>query len=148
MQPQRFLPLFVAMWFGITGLLSHIAGWASLASMYPSDSDIEGEHFRFCSGSLGKRYFPVKYSNCLSFTVNERGFRLSILFLFRFLSPPIFVPWDKVETVEEKRMFFVSYFVLSIRDHWSQISVRGTAGRSLKEQFERYQASRRSNKSL
>lgn len=137
-QPQWFLPLFVAMWFGITGLLSHIGGWASLASAFLAHDDVAGERFRFRSGSLGKKFFPVNYGNCLFFTVSESGFRLSILFPFRFLSPPIFIPWDKVESVEEKQVFFFSYHVVSIRDHWSRISVRGSLGALLKERFEAY----------
>jgi len=148
LQPQWFLPLFALMWLVITGLLSCIGGWASLARAFPARNEVDGERFRFRSGSLGRRYFPVRYGNCLFVTINQTGFRLSILFPFRFLSPPIYVPWDDVVAVEEKRLFFFRYYVLSIRDHWSRISVRGAPGRSLKEQFEAYHAGERSNKSL
>ena len=148
LQPQWFLPLFVSMWLVITGLLSYIGGWASLARAFPAHDEVHGDRFRFRSGSLGWRYFPVRYGNCLFITVNQEGFCLSILFPFRFLSPPIFVPWAEVVVVEEKRLLFFRYYVLSIRDHWSRISVRGTPGSSLKEQFEAYNAGGRSNKSL
>jgi hypothetical protein len=148
LQPQWFFPLFVSMWLGITGLLSYIGGWASLASAFPAHDEVIGERFSFRSGSLGWRYFPVRYGNCLFVTVGREGFRLSILFPFRFLSPPIFVPWAKVVSVEEKRLFFLSYSVLSIRDHWSRISVRGAPGRSLKAHFEEYHTGGRSTKSL
>jgi hypothetical protein len=149
LHPEWFFPLFILMWLGITGLLSYIGGWASLASSFPAHDEVRGESFRFRSGSLGRRYFPVRYGNCLFITVNQEGFGISILFPFRFLSPPIFVPWAEVVAVEEKRYFyFLSYYVVGIRDHWSRISVRGTPGRSLKEQFDAYHASGRSNKSL
>jgi hypothetical protein len=148
LQPQWFFPLFVSTWLAITGSLSYIGGWASLARAFPANNEVDGQRFRFRSGSLGWRYFPVSYGNCLFVTVSEAGFRLSILFAFRFLSPPIYVPWDDVAAVEEKRLFFFSYYVLSIRDHWSRISVWGTPGRSLKEHFEAYHAAGRAKKSL
>lgn len=143
MQPPWFYFVFVSMWFGITGLLSYLGGWASLASTFPARDIYDGVRFSFRSGSMGRRFLPVSYGNCLFITVNQEGFRLSILFLFRFLSPPIFVPWDQVDSVEEKQLFFVSYQVLSIRNHWVRISIRGEPGRALQEQFEAYQASGR-----
>ena len=39
MEPQWFFPLFIAMWFGITGLLAHLGGWASLARRYRATRD-------------------------------------------------------------------------------------------------------------
>jgi hypothetical protein len=148
LQPQWFFPLFVCLWLGITALLSHLGGWASLANAFPANDEVDGERFRFRSGSLGKPYFPVRYGNCLFATVGQHGFRLAILFPFRFLSPPIFVPWAAVLSVEEKRVFLVKYYVLSIRDQWSRISLRGTLGRSVKEQFDAYNASKCFDKSL
>jgi hypothetical protein len=148
LQPQWFFPLFVCMWLGITALLSYIGGWASLSSAFPANDEVDGKRFRFRSGSLGRPYFPVRYGNCLFVIVNQQGFRLSILFPFRFLSPPIFVPWANVLGVEEKRVFFFKYYVVSIRDHWSRISLQGGLGDSVKEQFEAFHASGRSNKSL
>lgn len=148
LEPQWFVPLFVSMWIGITGLVSYISGWASLASTFNVRDDIDGERFRFCSGSLGWRYFPVSYGNCLFVTVNEVGFWLSILFIFRVLSPPFFVPWSKVVSVEERGVLFFKYYVLSIRDHWSRVSVWGSAGRQLKERFDASHAIGRSNTSL
>lgn len=136
LQPQWFFPLFICMWLGITGLLSYVAGWASLASAFPNRETIVGERFGFRSGSMGRRFLPVSYGNCLFVVVCPEGFRLSILFLFRFLSPPFFVPWTEVASVEEKRLFFFSYYVVSIRNHWSRISIRGEPGRALKMQFD------------
>jgi hypothetical protein len=134
------------MWLGITGLLAHIGGWATLASSFPAQGDIDGERFRFASGSIGWRYFPVSYGNCLFVTINSEGLRLSILFPFRFQSPPFFVPWSSAESVDEKRLFFFKYYVLNIRDHWPRITLRGSTGRRAKEAFEAFQAHGRTNK--
>jgi hypothetical protein len=106
-EPQWFLPLFALMWFGIGGLLSVLSGWWSLASRFPAADSIKGENYRFVSGSMGLGFFPVNYGSCLFVTINEKGFRVAILFLFRFLSPPLFIPWAQVESVAEKRFLFM-----------------------------------------
>jgi hypothetical protein len=136
MEPQWFLPLFVIMWLVITGVLSRLGGWASLATQFRSSQPADGERFRFVSGSMGKRAFPVSYGGCLFVVVSQRGFALSILFPFRFQSPPLFIPWAQVESVEEKRLLFVSYVVVRLREQWPLISLRGRAGRRIKEVYE------------
>ena len=142
LQPQWFFPLFIGMWLVITGLLAHLGGWASLASSFRAEREFDGERFRFNSGSLGWSFFPVQYGNCLFVTVNPEGLRLSIFFMFRFLSPPLFIPWAKMESVEEKQIFFFKYYVLSVRDHWPRISLRGAAGRHAKEAYEAFRSTR------
>ena len=140
LQPQWFFLLFIGMWLLITGLLAHLGGWASLASSFRAERDIEGERYRFKSGALGWKFFPVNYGNCLFVTVNPEGLRLSIFFMFRFLSPPLFIPWSKMESVEQKKIFFFKYYVLSVRDHWSRISLGGSAGRHAKEAYDAFRA--------
>lgn len=103
LQPQWFFPLFALMWVAISFLLSQTSGWSKLAAQFKSKQVAEGEQFRFVSGSMGIRPFPVSYGGCLFLTVNEVGFRLSLLFPFRLFCPPLFIPWKAVESVEQKR---------------------------------------------
>lgn len=131
LEPQWFFPFFVIFWAGITGLLAILGGWAGLAGYFRADGQVEGERFRFVSGSVGARFLPVSYGSCLFLTVNQTGFRLAILFLFRMLSPPLFIPWKAVVAVEPKRFLFFRYTVVHLRDQWPRISIRGTAGRQL-----------------
>ena len=133
MQPQ-WLPLtFIVMWIVITGLLAHLSGWAGLSSYLRATAPPGGEHFRFVSGSMGLKFFPVSYSGCLFLDVNTEGFRLSVLFPFRLQSPPLFVPWAQVATVTEKRFLFMEFTDLRLRDHWPTISIRGKAGKAIRE---------------
>ena len=132
MEPQWFFLLFAVMWFTISALLSHIGGWSSLAAHFRAAQPPTGEHFHFVSGSMGAKFFPVSYGGCLFVATNEDGFHLSILLPFRFWSPPIFIPWSQVESVEEKRRLFVRYTVVRVRDQWPSISIRGRAGQSIK----------------
>jgi hypothetical protein len=132
MQPQYFLPLFAALWFGMSALLAHWGGWAHLARKYRTRDAAEGECFRFVSGSMGNRFMPVNYGNCLFIAVNASGIRLSILFPFRFQSPPLYVPWLDVESVSEKRFLFLfRYVVITVKEHWPRISLWGRAGQAV-----------------
>jgi hypothetical protein len=126
--PQYFIPIFAIAWFGITGLLAHLGGWATLSPKYRNDNAVPGETFRFVSGSMGHRFIPVNYGNCLFVAAGSDGFRLSILFPFRFQCPPLFVPWSDVESVTEKRFLGIfRYAVIVVRDQWPRISIRGRA---------------------
>ncbi len=137
MQPQWLPFTFVVMWAVITGLLAHISGWAGLSSHFRAAAPPSGERFRFVSGSMGLKSFPVSYGGCLFLDVNTHGFRLSILFPFRFQSPPLFVPWSQVASVTEKKFLFMAFTELRLRDHWPTISIRGKAGKFIQEAYAR-----------
>jgi hypothetical protein len=141
LEPQWFFLPFVAMWFGVTGLLSHLADWPALAARFRSTQPAEGERFRFASGSVGaSSRFPVSYRNCLFFTVGNTGFLVAVFFLFRFLSPPLFVPWIQVESVTEQRFWFRSHAVVRIRGFSTKIMVPGRAGQSITQAYARFSA--------
>ncbi len=133
--PLWFVLLFVVMWFLITGGLAHVSGWASLATHFRATSLASGKSFRFVSGAVGKKGFPVGYRNCLSVCIGESGFGLEVLFPFRFQSPPLFIPWSQVESVGERKLFFVRYVVVSLRNQWPAISLQGEASKLVQEVF-------------
>jgi hypothetical protein len=135
LEPQYFLPSFAALWFGITALLAVVGGWRSLAQTFEAREDLQGKRFRFVSGSLGMRLLPVSYGGCLFVTVGDAGFRLSILFLFRLLSPPLYFPWTQVESVESKRFWLIRATVIRFRNHWPLLALRGPAGESVRSAF-------------
>ncbi len=135
LEPQWFFPFFALFWCAITALLAILGGWASLATYFRAAAPVEGERFRFVSGSMGARFLPVNYGNCLFVTVNETGFRLSILLLFRLLSPPLFIPWKVVTSVEPKRFLYFRYTVVKLRDQWPRISLAGKAGRQIEQAY-------------
>ena len=136
LQPPWFFLTFAVAWLAMSGALAHVGGWASLAKRFRTDTAHRSDRFRFASGSFGHRFLPVSYGNCLFVTVNAEGVRLSILPLFRFQSPPLFIPWSQVSAVEAKRIFFFRYSVITIRDHWSQVSLHWGAGRAVKDAYD------------
>jgi hypothetical protein len=133
MEPQWFFPCFAAMWFGGTGLLAHWSGWATLATRFRCDETVEGKRFRFASGSMGRRWIPVSYGNCLFVTVTPTGLRLSLFLPFRFLSPPLFVPWTAVASVIQRRILFMSFTSLVLDNAWPRITLRGAPGEEIYE---------------
>jgi hypothetical protein len=141
--PLWFLVLFPGLWLVVTGVLSRVGGWASLATQFRATQPTSGESFRSVSGSVGKKGLPIGYRNCLLVSVGERGFSLAVLFLFRFQSPPLFIPWSQVESVEEAKVFFVRCVVIRLRNQWPVISLQGPAGKRVKEIYAGLPSSRR-----
>ena|SRR5271165_1882121 len=137
--PHWFIPVFVVFWLVLTGLLSILGGWYTLSKQFQTSTSIDGQQFRFASGSFGRHPFPVTaYGNCLFVTVADTGFRIAIVFPFRFLSPPIFVPWEAVAAVESKSFLFFKYCVIRLRRGWPAIAIRGAASGSIAEMFARH----------
>jgi hypothetical protein len=133
--PQWLFPLFVLMWLGGGAILSVLSGWHTLASRFRAEQPALGERFRFASGFIGNPAFPVHYSSCLFVTVSNSGLSISIFFLFRFLTPTLFIPWSEVTSVELKQLLFYRYCAIRLRDQWPTICVRGGAGQRIAEVY-------------
>ncbi len=136
LEPPWFFLTFVLLWFASTGLLAYWSGWAALARKYAASTAVSGERHLFSSGSMGRKYLPVRYGNCLFVTTNGEGLHLAILFPFRFLSPPLFIPWSRFESGEKRQFLFFPYYVFAIRDHWARIVLYAWTGRSVKEAYD------------
>ncbi len=126
------LPLMpFVLFLGISTILSFLGGWASLATHYRATQAATGERFRFVSGSMGSRFFPVNYGSCLFVSVSEQGLHLSVLFPFRLFSPPLFLPWSQIEAVENKRYFFRDATVINIRGQWPKLMLLGAVAEAV-----------------
>jgi hypothetical protein len=143
-----FLPFFVAMWVAVCSALAVLSGWYGLAERFRAGTPLQGARFRFASASIGRAWFPVSYGNCLFFTVTPTGLGLSLLFIFRPLSPPLFVPWSEVSSVTERRFLFFRSALIRLNGHWSQIRVHGRAGQGILSAYESRAEAERSNQSL
>jgi hypothetical protein len=135
MQEAWLLAIFIAGWFLVSGLLAHIGGWASLARDFAAGAPDAGERYRFISGSVGHRFFPVHYRGCLFLTITREGLHLSVLFLFRFQTPPLLIPWQLVESMAEERQFFTRYTIITLRSRWQHIRLRGEVGDSVRAAY-------------
>ncbi|MGH8050326.1 MAG: hypothetical protein ACREPB_06695 [Arenimonas sp.] len=145
MESEFFLILLLpVLWIGITAFLSLISGWHNLSSTFCRSETATGEVFNGVSGTIGRKYFPVNYSNCLSITVTPQGFYIRLLFIFRILSPQLYLPWQKIESVTEHKYFFLfPYTRIVIRDHWQTISIYGRASKAITASYSSFYGSRR-----
>lgn len=128
---EWFFPTLVVMWFAMIGGLSLIGGWHELAERFKNGETIEGERFRFRSGAIGWRVFPVSYGSCLFATVGPKAFKLSILLPFRLLHPPLVIPWTEVERCEATRMWFMKYVAVYVKDFGRCLMFKGSLGNKL-----------------
>lgn len=137
---EWFIPVFVVLWLFVTGLLSFFSGWLSLAARFRAHGEPEGERFGFVAGAWGAGGLPLSYGRTLFVTVHPSGFHLSVMVLLRLFSPPLFIPWEAVESVTEKQTLFKRYALICIRGHGSRLALHGRAGRAVKQAFERHAA--------
>ena len=117
--------VFAVMWFGITGFLAVLSGWHSFASKFRARKELTGERFRMRSASIGLPFLPVGYGNIVTFTISDGGLGLKLIFPFRFLSPPLFIPWSQVTSVSEGKFLFFRHVIVQPANHWSRIKLYG-----------------------
>jgi len=132
--PAWVVLLVVALlWLGVCALLARVGGWSTLAGPYRAKYPAVGERFRFVSASMGKAHLPVNYKGCLFMVVNRHGLHISLLFPFRFRSPPLFIPWSAVESVTEKPLLRTFGVAIKLRDCWPIIRVPGRAAHVIRQ---------------
>jgi hypothetical protein len=85
------VPLF---WMVLTQFVARISGWRSLAEAYPSIADPTGPLLRFQSAGLR---MGSNYGGILNVATDAQGISLSVVLLFRFGHPPVFVPWGDIQ---------------------------------------------------
>lgn len=130
------LLFFGLMWIAISVFLSYVSGWASLTAYFRAAQPVSGQHFRFVSAFMGAKWLPISYKGCLFVKVNDEGFCFSLFFLFRFWSPPLFIPWSEVESVEEKSSFLWGrHIALRIRNQWPTILLGGEVGQCILDTY-------------
>jgi len=128
LEPKWFFSAFIGFCLLISALLSLMGGWHELALRFRSDNPVDGERFRFRSGSLGHGLFPVSYGGCLFATVGAAEFALSVLFPFRFMHPRLVIPWSAVESCERVSFWFMDHVEVRISGFSRRLRLRGALG--------------------
>ena len=131
-QPHWALLVFVLFWLGGSAIIARWAGWAALAEEFAAAGAPPGERLRFVTGSLGSRNWPTRYRNCLRLILGAEGLHLAVAFPFNFRSPPLFVPWHRIQLAEEKQSFTTRTFIFRFGEQWSHLALPGAPGQQVK----------------
>ena len=127
--PIVFPLAFATLWLLVTVLLAQLSGWVRLAESFRATRPSTGRRFYFVSAGIGSRTLPVSYRSCLSLTIGETGFFLSLWPIFRgFRAPDLFIPWSAIERVEERKFVFMRYPTIHLREQWPTLSIYWAAG--------------------
>ena len=110
--PLVFIPFFVILWVGVTGLTSVIGGWRGLAQANPLPPVLNetGTIYPFQSMRLG---LLGSYNSVLNITVYSLGIRIVPMFLFSAFHRPIFISYASVRNAAFGR-FIVHYMTCTV----------------------------------
>lgn len=132
---------FVVIWLLVTGLLSLIGGWHSLADRYaaPDGFDAEPEQrLRFRNIVLRRlALFPARYRGCVTVSLAPGGLHLAVLFVFRFRHPPLLIPWTAIVRCEESSLLGFRWTDLEVRDADPVIRIYAGAGAAVANEWRR-----------
>jgi TIR domain len=100
-------PLFAAivlvtLWLLVGAIHSYVGGWFSLSKVYRTRVPFNGTKWR---GQSGQMRWLANYNN-LTLGANHEGLYLASMPLFRFMHPPLLVPWSEIRVRKSKGWFF------------------------------------------
>jgi len=135
-----FFPLFIGGWCAIGALLSYVGGWHELSKNYRRESAVEGRLFPFASMSVGPKLFPVSYGSCLFVRLGTEGIALSIFPIFRFLHPPLFIPWRIVTDCRRERFWSLTHTAIYLSEPKTRMLFAGRLGKAIDDLWTREHA--------
>ncbi len=119
----------------ISAVLSIRSGWRRIAKRFPEKEIPVDRKFRFVRMSLGTGLFPVGYGGAVRVRLGPHGVGLSVIFLLRFLHPPMVIPWSDVASCVRDTFRHDEVTILSVRDEIHVFSFYGGAGESIFQAF-------------
>src|SRR5580658_7692562 len=94
---------FLWLWLLVGATISVIGGWFSLAKVYRTQEAFDGAKWRMQSGQMR---WLANYNNVLTIGVSQQGLYLASMFLFRFMHPPLLVPWSEIKVRRKQGWVF------------------------------------------
>lgn len=127
--------LVACFWLGVMALIATVGGWGALAREYPGpDTEPEGTtRIRVTALSFGGGPISLgQYRNIVRMTLTGRGFELRLPGPFRFMHPPIGIPWRGVRAYEVGKTLGQTYLLLTLANQL-KLRIYGRAATSLVE---------------
>lgn len=130
-----FPVFFVLFWTAVCYLLGWVGGWQKLAADYHHTASFLGQTYNFRNG----RMKWVNYKNVLTLGADTKGLYIAVLFLFRIGHPPLFIPWQDINTTEEKGVFGIDITNFQFLKHPSiSLKVWGSVGKQVLQAGNKY----------
>jgi hypothetical protein len=121
---------FLCLWFLVATIISLVGGWYSLARVYRTQVPFNGTKWRMQSGQMR---CLMNYNNVLTLGVSPEGVYLASMFLFRFLHPPLLVPWSEIK-VRRKKGWVFEYVIFTMGHELAiPLRIRGKLAAKLRE---------------
>jgi hypothetical protein len=98
-----FPAYFIALWLLVGAIISFVGGWFSLSKFYRTHVPFNGAKWR---GQSGQMRWLANCNNVLTLGTSTDGFYLASMFLFRFMHPPLLIPWSEIKVRRSKGWFF------------------------------------------
>jgi hypothetical protein len=110
---------FLCLWLLVGATTSFIGGWSSLAKAYRTRVPFNGAKWR---GQSGQMRWLTNYNRVLTLGTSPGGLYLACMFLFRFMHPPLLVPWSEIK-VRRKKGWVFEYVIFTL-GHELEIPLR------------------------
>ena len=94
---------FITLWFLVGTTNSFVGGWFSLSRTYRTVVPFNGAKWNMQSGRMR---WLANYNNVLTLGASQEGLYLACMFLFRFMHPPLLIPWSEINVQREKGWVF------------------------------------------
>lgn len=117
------LAYVLCFWLLIGAIISFVGGWFSLAKVYRTQVPFNGAKWRMQSG---KMRWLMNYNNVLTIGASPQGLYLASMFLFRFLHPPLLVPWSEIKVRRKKGWVFETVTFTMGHELAIPLRIRGT----------------------
>jgi hypothetical protein len=135
-----FLAFFVGVWLAVSVLLSLLGGWHALAQAYraPEGFTLDpADRFRARSIQLRRLFLPANYNGCITLGVTRRGLYLAPMPPFRFLHPPLLVPWQDIVGLRLGRFLWWRWAAIELRGADTRMRLYGSIGELVRSEWQR-----------
>jgi hypothetical protein len=101
---------FITLWFLVGTIISFVGGWFSLSRLYRTRVPFHGAKWGAQSGQMR---WLANYNRMLALGASQEGLYLACMFLFRFMHPPLLIPWSEIK-VRRKKGWVFDYVICTL----------------------------------
>ena len=137
------IPLIaLTLFLGHVWHMARVGGWSSLAETFRKSRAAKGKRFYFVSATMintnNNSTSNFYYNGGLFVSVINEGMFLSVCPQYRFMHPPLYIPWSQIKSVDENRQGL--YSLVQLGEQWPAINIRGKAGKYILQKYKAKQA--------